>query len=124
MAKRQVVLRGAGGSLHLEAGADAWCKVVLELEGGNCVRLGADSLPLICARLRGALGDRLNPTKGEIDGAAVSWVTSLFEAHATLYVAETAAGRRFLVQGAEGDLLGSIGVGHDQLGEWLAALGE
>lgn len=112
------------GSAKLVVSCDRsqWCDVMLEANGRH--HLGSETRAVLVARLVRGLRDELpEPTAGELDGVAVSWVLSLSERHASVYAAQSADIRSLYFQDSEGKLIVRVDLERQDRERWISLLG-
>lgn len=100
---------------------DEWCTAIFD-QGRRHI-LGSDRPAIIIESLLRALRREPNgnPT-GLIGGVAVQHVASLFEEHGTIFVGYDCGVVRLYLQGASGDLLGTIELAETQRLKWIDLL--
>ena len=115
-------LPAGAARLVLTCDSSQWCEVVLEADGRH--ELGAETRAVLVERLLRGLRDELpEPTSGELDGVAVSWVLSLSERHASIYAAQRADVRSLYFQDSEGNLIVRVDLKSEDRKRWVSLLG-
>ena len=117
----QMKLMAQEGALLFQTGARDWCRLTAEF-GGQSVKLGADTIQRICAKLIERLSDVQAKPPFQYKGMQLRTLLNLMEPHATVAYALNETGLELIKLDTDGTPIPLFSITDEEREAWIRGL--